>query len=115
MIEKLILAFPRVEIYKELFSSSPRFNKILVLVYQDIIKFCLDATKLGKRNLGVMSSVSIDIILMVRVFQSAWKGLENDFEYVLNRMEEHSKELEMSALAEFMKDIRARQECTSNL
>jgi hypothetical protein len=61
MIENLILAFPRLEIYERLFASrSPSLKKILSLVYQDIITFCLDATKLGKR--GILKKYALPLI-----------------------------------------------------
>jgi hypothetical protein len=55
------------------------------------------------------------IILIVSALKSAWKGLKKMFEEVLNRMEMHREELERLALAEYMKDTRAWQDCTLNL
>ena len=50
MVETLILALPRFEIYTNLFSSSDRFKSVLSLVYKDIIEFCLKATRLLKES-----------------------------------------------------------------
>lgn len=47
MIETFMLGLPRLDIYADLFLSSPRFSAVFHLVYQDMIHFCLAAVKLG--------------------------------------------------------------------
>lgn len=50
MVETFVLALPRLEIYKQLFISSPRFCQVLQSLYYDLIEFCLAAVKLARTS-----------------------------------------------------------------
>lgn len=111
MVECLLLSLPRFEMYEKLLPTSPQLQKLLTLVYKDIVKFCLEAVKFYKTSLTRQYNPCLSVgYANSSTSRSLWGGIGPEFTGVESNIKCHRDELERTAVAELLVSVNEFQE-----